>query len=45
LHFNWTGPLLVGVTPKARATIAVLRINDPDAIAFRELLLESGLSL
>lgn len=45
LHFNWAGPMLVGVTPNARATIAVLRINDPDAIAFRELLLESGLSL
>jgi len=44
-HFKWTGPELVGVTPSGRVTIAVLRINEPDAISFRELLLESGFVL
>ena len=44
-HFKWTGPELVGVTPDGRVTIAVLRINEPDAIAFRELLLDSGFVL
>lgn len=41
-HFKWIGPELVGVTPSGRVTVAVLRINEPDAIAFRELLLEAG---
>ena len=44
-HFKWTGPELVGVTPDGRVTIAVLRINEPDAISFRELLLDPGFVL
>jgi hypothetical protein len=27
-HFRWHGPKLVGMNPTARATIAVLKIND-----------------
>src|SRR5438128_11392399 len=32
-HFTWEGSTLVGKTPVARATIDVLRINDPDRVA------------
>ena len=42
LHFRWDGPLIEGRTPSGRATIAVLRINDADAIGVRETLLEEG---
>jgi hypothetical protein len=42
-HFRYDGPVLVGLTRVGRATIAVLHINDPDAIALREALIESGL--
>lgn len=42
-HFEWAGPALQGKTAVGRATIAVLSINDPDAIAVREALLEEGL--
>lgn len=41
-HFELDGGVLVGKTPAARATIFVLRINEQQAIEFRELLLESG---
>jgi hypothetical protein len=43
-HFAWDGPVLIGKTAMGRATIAVLQINHPDAIAAREaLFIESGL--
>jgi hypothetical protein len=42
-HFQWDGPLLVGLTPIGRATIAVLEINLPRRIALREALLDEGL--
>jgi hypothetical protein len=42
-HFRWDGPMLIGRTPIGRATIAVLVINDPEAVATRQLLLASGL--
>jgi hypothetical protein len=41
-HFRWEGPLLVGRTASGRATIAVLAINNPDAVAFRQALIEEG---
>lgn len=44
-HFSWNGPTLIGRTPSGRATIEVLRINHPDAVAVRQLLLEQGESL
>jgi len=43
-HFLWNGPTLVGLTPNGRATIAVLRINRPDAVLLRRSLLEEGVS-
>jgi len=44
-HFEWNGPLLVGKTDIGRVTVDVLRINHPDAVAVRRLLLEYGESI
>lgn len=44
-HFVWRAGRLSGKTPEARATIAVLRINDSAAVAVREGLLEEGIDL
>jgi hypothetical protein len=41
-HFSWDGPILHGRTRSARATIALLAINDPDFVAFRFELMEEG---
>src|SRR5216683_5937113 len=41
-HFRYDGPVLVGLTRVGRATIFVLHINDPDAVALRKALVESG---
>jgi hypothetical protein len=41
-HFRYAGPLLVGLTPIGRATIVVLKINDPDAVALRQALIDIG---
>ncbi len=41
-HFTWNGPMLLGTSPIARATIDVLRINDPVRIAHRRLLIIAG---
>jgi hypothetical protein len=42
-HFRWDGPFLVGRTRTARATIAVLAINDPAFIMVRQTLIDAGL--
>src|SRR5712692_3039480 len=41
-HFAWRGPRLEGKTPIARATIDVLRINDPDRLKHRRMLIRLG---
>lgn len=41
-HFEWRGPVLHGKSATGRTTIFVLRMNEPEAIEFRQLLLESG---
>jgi hypothetical protein len=41
-HFKWEGPILVGRTQCARATIEVLAINDADTLAFRAQLIDEG---
>lgn len=41
-HFRWEGPVLVGRTRSGRATIAVLEMNHPDAVAVRRALIEEG---
>jgi len=40
-HFAWEGPVLVGLTPCGRATIAVLNMNVPHRIDLRALLIET----
>jgi hypothetical protein len=41
-HFRWDGPLLAGLTPAGRATVAVLEINLPHRVAFRQGLIDEG---
>ena len=41
-HFEWSESRLVGRTPNARATIQALRLNRPDAIAVRQILMREG---
>ena len=41
-HFRYHGPVLVGLTPIGRATVIVLQINHPEAIALREALIDCG---
>ena len=40
--FRWAGPLLVGRTLIGRATIQVLCINNPQALALRQSLINEG---
>ncbi len=42
-QFVWNGAVLVGKTRIARATIRVLSLNDPGALAFRAELMDEGL--
>lgn len=42
-HFEWVGPVLSGLTPCGRATIAVLNINVPHRVDLRAFLIEAGL--
>ena len=41
-HFRWDEAMLIGLTKTGRATIRVLAINEPDAVAFRADLIEEG---
>jgi len=41
-HFQWNGPILVGLSPVARATIQVLWMNHPRTVALRAALIEEG---
>lgn len=41
-HFRWAGPLLDGKTPMGRTTIHVLRINIPERVEQRRLLMATG---
>ena len=43
-HFRWNGAKLIGLTSVGRATIAVLRINRPDALLARAALAAEGIS-
>jgi hypothetical protein len=42
-HFRWNGPVLVGRTAIGRTVIAVLNINEADAVATRAALIAAGL--
>ena len=39
-HFEWQGSRLTGKTPIGQVTIDVLRINHPDAVSTRQILLD-----
>jgi hypothetical protein len=41
-HFAFEGARIIGKTPVARATVALLRMNDGARLRVRTLLLESG---
>lgn len=41
-HFAWEGAWLRGRTTVGRATVAVLEINDADAVGLRMMLLAEG---
>jgi 5-methylcytosine-specific restriction endonuclease McrA len=41
-HFKLAGAVLEGLTPRGRATIAVLRMNEPMRVALREMVLRLG---
>ena len=41
-HFRWHGPVLIGLTPIGRVTVAVLEINLEHRIAFRKELIAEG---
>lgn len=41
-HFTWSGPRLTGLTPIGRVTVDVLRINLPDRVEHRRLLIREG---
>jgi 5-methylcytosine-specific restriction endonuclease McrA len=42
-HFQWENATLLGLTPVGRATIQVLGINDPNAVAVGESLIREGI--
>lgn len=41
-HFRWDGPILLGLTPIGRATIATLKINASHRVAQRAALIAEG---
>jgi len=42
-HFRWEGSTIVGLTSIGRATIAVLRMNDPERVRLRDALIAEGI--
>jgi len=42
-HFSWEGAVLRGKTPVGSATIELLRINQPERVDHRRLLMQAGL--
>ena len=40
-HFQWNDAVLLGKSPVGRATIDVLRINDPPRVSHRMLLIQA----
>lgn len=42
-HFQWDDALIVGRTAAGRATILLLRINDPFRVRLRETLIDEGM--
>ncbi len=42
-HFHWKGASIVPLTNVGRATVAVLRMNQPNAVVVRDVLMREGL--
>lgn len=42
-HFQMEGARIIPLTPEGRVTMKILRFNDPDRLAERELLVAAGL--
>lgn len=43
MHFRIEGTLIIPLTPEGRVTVKILRFNEPDRLAERELLVAAGL--
>jgi hypothetical protein len=41
-HFAWDGPKLIGKTAVGRTTISVLKMNAPERVELRRLLIAAG---
>jgi hypothetical protein len=41
-HFDWRGPVLIGLTPIGRATVEVLEINLLHRVIHRQAIIEEG---
>lgn len=41
-HFTWDGAIVVALTPEARVTVMILRLNDPARVMEREALMADG---
>ena len=42
-HFRWNRPVVVGISPTGRATIAVLDLNSEQRLRLRQALIAEGL--
>jgi len=42
-HFHFEGAQIVGSTTIGQATVRLLRLNDPERVASRQILIEIGL--
>lgn len=42
IHFRWSDAKIVPLTDTGRATVALLRFNDPERVALRQSLISQG---
>ncbi len=42
-HFDFSGAQIMGLTVIGQSTVRLLRMNDPDRVLLRQILLEAGL--
>jgi len=42
-HFRLAGAQIVGITAIGQATVRLLRLNDPERVTYRQVLIEAGL--
>jgi hypothetical protein len=41
-HFQWEGAKIQALTPEARVTVKLLRLNETERVAERECLMDAG---